>query len=138
MADPRLINLSTGITVVERLAFAANFWTRFRGLQFRESLPPDEGLLIVPCRSIHTHWMRFAIDIVMLNRDGVVVECYPSVRPWRMLAGDLSVAYVLETAAGEVSCSVGDQLQIEAIGDIQEVPRQLRHLLSEESNKAEA
>lgn len=82
--------------------------------------------------------MRFAIDIVMLNRDGVVVACYPSVRPWRMLAGDLSVAYVLETAAGGFSCSVGDQLQIEAIGDTQEVPRQLRHLLSEESIQGEA
>jgi uncharacterized protein len=138
MADPRLINLSTGITVVERLAFAATFWTRFRGLQFRESLPPDEGLLIVPCRSIHTHWMRFAIDIVMLNRDGVVVECYHGVRPWRMLVGDTSVAYVLETAAGGVSCSVGDQMQIEAIGDTQEVPRQLRHLLSKESIQGEA
>jgi uncharacterized membrane protein (UPF0127 family) len=82
--------------------------------------------------------MRFAIDIVMMNRDGVVVECYHGVRPWRMLVGDTSVAYVLETAAGGVSCSVGDQMQIEAIGDTQEVPRQLRHLLSKESIQGEA
>jgi uncharacterized membrane protein (UPF0127 family) len=138
MAGPRLINCSTGCVVVERLAFAATFWARFRGLQFRESLPPDEGLLIVPCRSIHTHWMRFAIDIVMMNRDGIVVERHPGVRPWRMLVGDISVAYVLEIAAGGVSCCVGDQLKIEAIGDTQKVPRQLRHLLSEESIQGEA
>ncbi|MFO1004036.1 MAG: DUF192 domain-containing protein [Planctomycetaceae bacterium] len=133
MTGPRLINCSTGCIVVERLAFAATFWTRFRGLQFRKSLPPDQGLLIAPCRSIHTHWMRFTIDVVMINHDGIVVVYHPSVRPWRMLAGDRSVAYVLETNAGGASCSVGDQLQIEAIDDAGQVPQQLRHLLNKES-----
>ena len=138
MTEPRMINLSTSGVVVERLIFAATFWTRFRGLQFRKSLLSDEGLLIVPCRSIHTHWMRFAIDVVMLNRDGVVVECHPCVRPWRMLASDRSVSYVLETAAGGVRCSAGDQLRIEANLDTQAVPAMLKHLLIHESSNGQS
>lgn len=132
MADPRLINLSTGITVVERLAFAATFWTRFRGLQFRNSMPAEEGLLIAPCRSIHTHWMRFAIDITLMDRNGIIVKIHSSVRPWRMLAGDRSVAYVLETNAGTVSVSLGDRLGIHVNEDSHGVPSMLRHLLISE------
>ena len=129
MTATRLINLSTGRIVVERLTFAATFWSRFRGLQFRKSMPAEEGLLIAPCRSIHTHWMRFAIDIAMLNRNGVVVQFHPCVRPWRMLAGDHSVAYVLETTGGTAIASVGDRLGIQTIEDSQRMPAMLAHLV---------
>ena len=138
MADPRLINLSTGITVVERLAFAANFWTRFRGLQFQKSLPPDLGLLIAPCRSIHTHWMRFAIDVAMLDRNGIVVQFHPNVEPWRILAGDRAVAYVLETIGGKVKIPVGDRLGIQMNGNSGGVPAILKHLLVHERSKEQA
>ena len=92
MTEPRLINLSTSGVVVERLIFAATFWTRFRGLQFQKSLPSDEGLLIAPCRSIHTHWMRFAIDVAMLDRKRccvAVASACPTVANagWRSLWG---------------------------------------------------
>ena len=135
MNNPRLINQSTGCVIVERLTFAATFWTRFRGLQLRKTLPAKEGLLIAPCRSIHTHWMRFAIDVAMLNHSGVVVEFHSAVRPWRMLAGDRSVAYVLETTAGELKASVGDQLGIEQNDCPEVVPVLLRHLVVQASNK---
>ena len=135
MNNPRLINQSTGCVILERLTFAATFLTRFRGLQLRKTLPAKEGLLIAPCRSIHTHWMRFAIDVAMLNRNGIVVEFHSAVRPWRMLAGDRSVAYVLETTAGELKASVGDQLGIEANECSQVVPVLLRHLVVQASNK---
>lgn len=135
MNDLRLVNQSTGCIVVKRLRFATTFWTRFRGLQLRKSLPAEEGLLITPCRSIHTHWMRFAIDVAMLNHSGVVVEFHSAVRPWRMLTGDRSVACVLETTAGELKASVGDQLGIEANECSQVVPVLLRHLVVQASNK---
>jgi uncharacterized membrane protein (UPF0127 family) len=135
MNNSCLINQSTGCIIVERLRFAATFWTRFRGLQLRKSLPGEEGLLIAPCRSIHTHWMRFAIDVAMLNHSGVVVEFHSAVRPWRMLAGDRSVAYVLETTAGELKASVGDQVGIEANECSHDVPDLLRHLVIRKSDK---
>jgi len=133
--QPRLINLSTGDVVVERLHFAATFWTRFCGLQFRKSLPPEEGLLIAPCRSIHTHWMRFAIDVVMLDCHGVVVEFHPHVRPWRMLAGERSVAFVLETVGGKITASIGDRLGIQAVAESYSVPATLSHLVLPRGNE---
>ena len=99
-AGHQLLDAQTGQVLVPRLERATTFWQRLRGLMFRRPLQPGEGLLIVPCRSIHTHWMRAAIDVVLMDRDGVVLSVHPNVRPWRMVHGTKDTHAVLETAAG--------------------------------------
>jgi uncharacterized membrane protein (UPF0127 family) len=109
-----LVDANSGRVIVPKLALARTFWRRFCGLQFRRELAADEGLLLVPCRSIHTHWMRFPIDVVFLRRDGVVLKVLPEVRPWRMMAGVPEAYAVVETSGGAISAraEVGMRLQI--------------------------
>lgn len=56
-----------------------------RGLSGRESLGPTEGMLFVFSKDdYHGIWMKdmlFPIDIVWVNRDGVIVDIAQSVRP---------------------------------------------------------
>jgi uncharacterized protein len=52
-----LVDRESGEVVVSALEIAGGFWSRLRGLQFRRRLPPGAGLLLVPCRSVHTFWM---------------------------------------------------------------------------------
>jgi uncharacterized protein len=103
----QLSDARTGDVLVPKLEVADTFWQRLRGLLFRRALEPGEGLLIVPCRSIHTHWMRRAIDVALLDRHGVVLAVHLNVRPWRMVHGTKDTHAVLETAAG---CLI-DQVQ---------------------------
>ena len=98
----QLTDAQTGEVLVARLELAATFWQRLRGLLFRPALAPGEGLLIVPCRSIHTHWMRHAIDVALLDRDRVVLSVHRQVRPWRMLYGSRDTHAILETAGGQL------------------------------------
>ena len=112
--DFQLINATTADVVVPRLNLAVTFLTRFRGLQFRRELPPDEGLLIAPCRSIHTHWMRFSIDVLMLSQDGTVLELRPDMRPWRTYSGPREAAAVLEVPAKSAAVQIGDRLAVMA------------------------
>jgi uncharacterized membrane protein (UPF0127 family) len=82
------------------------------GLLGRRSLPAGKGLLIRPASSVHTFFMRFPIDVVFLDRNGVVVGIRHEVRPWRaaFARGGRSV---LELSAGEAARTgvrVGDQL----------------------------
>ena len=56
-----------------RAGVARTFWQRFKGLMGRESLPPGEGMLIQKCNSIHTCFMRFAIDATFLDKDDQVI-----------------------------------------------------------------
>jgi uncharacterized membrane protein (UPF0127 family) len=57
------------------------------------------GLLLPRTRSIHTFGMRFALDLVWLDRDGVVVRVDRAVAPRRLRACARASA-VIELPAG--------------------------------------
>jgi len=88
---------------------------RRTGLLKRERLEPGQGLWIVPCESVHSFFMKFAIDLVYLDRDKKVRKVRHRMAPWR-LSACLTAHSILELPAGVVATSgtqAGDQLEIE-------------------------
>jgi uncharacterized protein len=63
---------------------AAGPLARLLGLAGLRDLPSGTGLLLPRTRSVHTLGMRFALDLVWLDRDGAVVRVDRGVRPWRV------------------------------------------------------
>lgn len=95
------------------LCIADDFPSRLRGLMLAAPLAHDEGLLLTGCGSIHTAFMRQAIDVIYLDRSDRVVRCVPILKPWRSSAA-WGAVHVLELATGSIArCSVtpGDRLQ---------------------------
>src|SRR5437763_308231 len=78
-----VLRTTDGRVVCERCLVAETPLARMRGLLGRRGLDSEEGLLLRPAPSVHTFFMRFAIDVVFLARDGEVVKVVPSLRPWR-------------------------------------------------------
>ncbi|MDP8907754.1 MAG: DUF192 domain-containing protein [Chloroflexota bacterium] len=115
MTRTRVIsNPATGAAVCERCVLADRPLLRMRGLLGRRDLHADEGLLLRPAGSIHTHFMRFAIDVVFLDREGRVVDVRSVVRPWRA-ARKRGAKTVLELRSGEArrrGIEVGDVLRL--------------------------
>ena len=96
------VEAETGVVLIERLFVAETYWQRLRGLQFARSLAPDAGLLLRDCRSVHTMWMRFAIDLIFLSEDWQIRETRIGVKPWRVVVPRAkNVAHVIEIAAGQ-------------------------------------
>ena len=81
------------------LEVADSFFSRFRGLMLRKTLPPGHGLLLEPCNSIHMCFMRFAIDAVYIDREYRVVKVVTGLRPWIGLSLCLHAAGVIELPA---------------------------------------
>jgi len=79
---------------------ASSFASRFRGLMGVAQLPPGTGLLLPRTSSVHTHFMRFPIDVVFLDSERRIVSIAPALRPWRFAKAKHSDS-VLELAAGE-------------------------------------
>ena len=105
---------ATGAAVCERCVVADSALPRMRGLLGRRDLHADEGLLLKPAGSIHTHFMRFPIDVVFLDREGRVLDLRSTVVPWRM-ARKRGAKAVLELRAGEArrrGVEVGDVLKL--------------------------
>ena len=109
---PKLINASNNATILEQLETASTFWQRFKGLQLRRALPTDTGLMITPCSSLHTCFMRFAIDVVMLDKELNVLGVRENVKPWRMVLCAKQTTSVIETTHGSRQWTVGQKLEV--------------------------
>ncbi|MCH8009235.1 MAG: DUF192 domain-containing protein, partial [Chloroflexi bacterium] len=79
----RITNETRDTLLADRAFEARGFWPRLVGLLRRSSLEPGEALLLDPCTSVHTAFMRFAIDVVYLDRGGKVVKVSPHLKPFR-------------------------------------------------------
>jgi uncharacterized membrane protein (UPF0127 family) len=101
------------VAVCERCVLAYSPLTRMRGLLGRRELAAGDGLLLRPAGSIHTHFMRFAIDAVFLDRDDRVLHVRHAMKPWRA-ARRRGAKSVLELRAGEAArrnIQIGDVLR---------------------------
>jgi uncharacterized membrane protein (UPF0127 family) len=70
---------------------------RVRGLLGRDGV--DGGLVLRPCRSVHTIGMRFPIDVAFCDRDGRVLH-RTTLRPWRMSRLVWRSRFAIEAEAG--------------------------------------
>nr|WP_283104546.1 DUF192 domain-containing protein [Shewanella olleyana] len=70
-----------------------------RGLLGSKPLTMQQGLLIIPCNSVHTFGMSYSIDVVYLNKKNQVVKIIEALKPTR-ISGCLTASKVLEIAAG--------------------------------------
>ena len=105
--------------MASRAEKAETHWARLMGLMGRRALPEDEALLITPCSSVQTFFMRFAIDVVFLDRDGQVVKVASELKPYRAALGGRGARSALELPAGAAArcgIAVGDRLVCEGGG----------------------
>ncbi len=72
--------------------------SRTLGLALLERSRAGEGLLIPRCRSVHTFGMRFPLDVLFIDRDGLTVRIERQVPPGRLLF-ERSADRVLELPA---------------------------------------
>jgi uncharacterized membrane protein (UPF0127 family) len=112
----RIVNISKGTTVAGRARKAESFWARLVGLMGRRGLEEGEGLLLSPCSSVQTFFMRFPIDVIFVDGEAEVVKVAPSLGPFRLALGGRGARDALEVAAGIAARSdtiVGDRLAVE-------------------------
>src|SRR5215469_6922676 len=100
----------------DRIGVADTTLSRFVGLMGRGSLAPGHGLLIRPSNGVHTLWMRFSIDVLLLDREHRVLSVYGDLRPFRLTTINWKASSALELPAGTIAATntqVGDQLQLD-------------------------
>ena len=91
-----------GQVLAARGALCETARERTRGLLPRASLGMDEAL-VIPTQSVHTFRMRFAIDVVYLDRGGRVLGVHHRVGRGRILPWRLRARVVVELAEGQAA-----------------------------------
>jgi uncharacterized membrane protein (UPF0127 family) len=106
----QLINKRTSMAVASVVELAVTRADRRRGLLGRDALDLSAGMMLAPCVAVHTAFMRFPIDVVFVDRDGVVRKIVRDLKPWRIAAAPRAYAAVELAAGVERDVVPGDRL----------------------------
>jgi len=88
------------------------------------ALDPNEfgsgrGLWIRPSHGVHTLAMRFPIDVLYLDKEGVVVHSQSDLKPWRLAPVRRQACSVLELPPDTLRATqteMGDRIEISLRG----------------------
>lgn len=111
----KIVNLSNGTEIANNASKADTFFKRFKGLMFTKSLKTGHGLYIQPCRSIHTFFMNYPIDVLYLNESFQIVAMDETMEPKKTGKYYRAANTVLELPAGTIQktkTSIGHYLSI--------------------------
>ncbi len=120
-ANLRAVNQTRATALCEHLEEAGGMTGKSRGLLGRDALEAEAGMLfeagrLEPFMCMHMMFMRFAIDVVFLNREGRVIRINHNLRPWRISSIVWGARKALELSAGAAARSqteIGDQILFE-------------------------
>jgi uncharacterized membrane protein (UPF0127 family) len=116
----RKLRQEDGTVLLSQLHWCASHWCKFKGLMLRKQISPNEGLLFVYDKegtvetSIHMLFMRFAISVIWLDAQGVVVD-KKLAKPWRpVYVPQKPAQYFIEASPALLErVMIGDRLTFE-------------------------
>ena len=115
MDSIHVLNTSKNVLIAQEAYIAANMESRMRGLLGRASIGSDEALILKPCNSIHTFFMRFPIDVLFLDKDMKVVKIVQDMGPNRLGPIIWRSRMAIELSSGKISqtnTQVGDTIEL--------------------------
>ncbi len=113
MKQIRVRNVDREVSLGERILVADRWWPRLRGLIGRPEPQAGEGLLISPSQGVHMYWMKYPIDVVLLDKERRVVAAYADLQPRGRTKMHWNAACALELPAGTLAktgTAVGDRV----------------------------
>lgn len=108
------IKKKNGEIICHKCVLANSFFERAKGLMFSQLVPEGgDGMLIHPCRSIHTFFMNYGLHIIFLDDKYKVIKVIKNLSPWRMTGIYFRATQVLEIKEDrDVNVAVGEQLEV--------------------------
>lgn len=110
----KIKHIESGKILGNDIKEAKSFTDRTMGLMFKKEMDGYDGLLLSPCPSIHTFFMRFNIDVVFMDKSLSIVKIIRNMKPWRMSGMYFKAFYGLELPSGSLDYEFkeGDQLEV--------------------------
>jgi len=111
----RLINQTSNMLVADEVFCANTFLARSIGLLNRKIFLPRQALILEPCNAVHSIFMRFAIDLLFVDKNNQVIALLVDFKPNRLTRIYGRARKVIELPVGTVQLTqtkVSDQLQL--------------------------
>ncbi|HND84759.1 MAG TPA: DUF192 domain-containing protein [Pseudobdellovibrionaceae bacterium] len=92
-------------TLLQDVTLAKSMYARMKGLLGRAHLNTSEGILLQPCSSIHCYFMKFSIDVIMVDKNQRVIGLRKSVQPNEWVPPIPCCESIIETSVGVIDQS---------------------------------
>ncbi len=86
--------------------YLTSYLSRLRGMLFRKR--SSDTYILTPCNSIHTCFMKCAIDVAFVDRGGVVIEVVRNLQPMKLYKNKRAYATCERVASNTSWFEVGD------------------------------
>lgn len=111
----QIINKTKNTLVSDNAVMADSILSRMKGLLGRPGLNKGEALILDPCNSIHTFFMRFTIDVLFVDKQGKVIKACKNIKPYRITPIYLKSSFAVELPAGAITSSNTAEYDIVAL-----------------------
>ncbi len=115
MKKAEVYNKTRKIIILDEAEIADSFLMRLKGLLGRRGLMPRRGIIIMPCRSVHTLGMLFPIDLAFVDGNQRICRLIAALKPNRISPLVQEACCVIEAPAGTFrlgGTKVGDEISI--------------------------
>jgi uncharacterized membrane protein (UPF0127 family) len=112
----KVVDGRTGSVLASSAGLCDSSISRFRGLMLRPSLNEGDGIVLTPCGSVHMALMRFAIDVLYLDRGCRAAKLVSDLQPYRVSFGGRRAHAAVELPAGTLArlgVLQGDEILLE-------------------------
>ena len=108
----------SGTIILQEAIVANTFLLRLKGLLGQKELPADTGLIIKPCKAVHTLGMSFAIDVAFVDKDHTICAITKAMSPNKLGRTISNAHYVIEAPEGTFARKnlwIGAKINLETI-----------------------
>ena len=108
-----IFNQTRKTMLADNALMADSLFRRMRGLLGRKIFTDGQALVLKPCNAIHTYFMHFAIDVLFVSKNNIIVKTVVGLRPFRLSPICFKSRFVIELPSGTIkltSTIPGDKL----------------------------
>lgn len=116
-----VVTNSNGEILLQNCGVAHHYFQRLRGLLFSDYQTGAAGLVIAPCRSIHTIGMPYAIDVAFFDKNGFITAYSGNVQAGNLYLASWRAYGVLEVLSGTIGqekLQTGEKLLFKLAADM--------------------
>lgn len=101
----KIINKQKNTVLADDAVSADTLLKRMRGLLGYKEIKKGQALILNPCNSIHTFFMKFPIDVLFLNKSNQVIKIIHSMKSFRLSNIYFSSKLAVELPIGTIEAS---------------------------------
>lgn len=110
-----VINQTRGEVLATDITLAKGLILQLKGAIGKKEFKEGEAIVFPLCNSIHTLFLKFPVDAVFLDSNGIVVGAVRNLKPWKSSSIYLAARIAIELPSGtldETKTRIGDKIVI--------------------------